>query len=184
MSNLSERLTTLITRSIRCSFLDGCRRFFVLPAVLAFEVGYTGETNERKRLAPDSLIHPVPTTLRMGFSSAMFFCQNVTDHCTLVGSADPPLFVRRDHSTRLMAGVQKAGLDVHEISLASGSADILGYEVSGRGVLQWNRQTDFTCSLSRTYSLFTPSHQRSGDGARQWLRVFSGAQQSWGALKF
>ena len=98
----------------------------------------------------------------------MFFCQDVTDHCTLTGSVDSPLFVCRDHSTppllgtrhglgsagfcwsyadnfwvlargsdctdvhlaRLIAGVQKAGLDVHDISLASGSGDVLGYEVS------------------------------------------------------
>ena len=34
------------------------------------------------------------------------------------------------HLARLIAGVLKAGLDVHDISLASGSADVLGYEVS------------------------------------------------------
>ena len=34
------------------------------------------------------------------------------------------------HLARLIAGVQKAGLDVHDISLASGSADVLGYEVT------------------------------------------------------
>ena len=31
---------------------------------------------------------------------------------------------------RPIAGVQKVGLDVHDISRASGSADVLGYEVS------------------------------------------------------
>ena len=31
---------------------------------------------------------------------------------------------------RGVAGVQKTGLDVHHISLANGSADVLGYEVS------------------------------------------------------
>ena len=34
------------------------------------------------------------------------------------------------HLARLVASVQKAGLDVHDISLASGSADVLGCEVS------------------------------------------------------
>ena len=34
------------------------------------------------------------------------------------------------HLARLIAGVQKAGLDVHDISRASGSAAVLGYEVS------------------------------------------------------
>ena len=98
----------------------------------------------------------------------MFFCQDVTDHCTLAGSADSLLLVCRDHSTppllgskhgmgslgfrwsyadsfgvlprganctdahlaRLIAGVQKADLDIYDTSLASGSANVLGYEVS------------------------------------------------------
>ena len=34
------------------------------------------------------------------------------------------------HQARPIAGVQKVGLDVHDISLASGSADVPGYEVS------------------------------------------------------
>ena len=29
------------------AFLDGCKRFFALPAVLAFEVGYSGKTVEQ-----------------------------------------------------------------------------------------------------------------------------------------
>ena len=95
-------------------------------------------------------------------------CQDVTDHCTLSGSADSLLLVCRDHSTspllgskhgmgslcfrwsyadnfwvlarvenctnfhlaRLIAGVQKASLDVHDISPASGSADVLDCEGS------------------------------------------------------
>ena len=98
----------------------------------------------------------------------MFFCQDVTDHCTVEGSADSLPFVCRDNSTppllgskhglgsagfhqwyadnfwvlargancthnhlaRLIAGAQKAGLDVHDVVHASGSADVLGYEVS------------------------------------------------------
>ena len=43
---------------------------------------------DKTRPVPDSLIYPVPATLPMGFSWAMFYCQNVTDHCTLAGSAD------------------------------------------------------------------------------------------------
>ena len=74
--------------------------FFALPAVLASEVGYNGKkTVSQKRFAPDSLIYRDTTTLLMGFSWAMFFCQDVTDHCTLLGRADYPLFVCRDHST-------------------------------------------------------------------------------------
>ena len=34
------------------------------------------------------------------------------------------------HLERLIAGVKRVGLDVHDISGASGSADVLGYEVS------------------------------------------------------
>ena len=49
--------------------------------------------NDRpKRLVPDSLIDFV------------FFCQDVTDHCTLKGSADSPLFVCRDHSAPPLLG--------------------------------------------------------------------------------
>ena len=38
------------------------------------------ERSTKKRLATDSLVYPVPTTLPMGFSWAMFFGQDVTDH--------------------------------------------------------------------------------------------------------
>ena len=71
--------------------------FFALPAVLASEVGYTGKTIDRRRRAPDSLKNPVPATLPMGLSWAMFFCQGVTDHCAFAGSADSPLFVCGNH---------------------------------------------------------------------------------------
>ena len=71
---------------------------------LASEVGYTGKTIDRRRLAPDSLMYPLPTTLLIVFSCAMFFCQDVTDHCTLAGNADSPLFVCRDHSTPPLLG--------------------------------------------------------------------------------
>ena len=58
-----------------------------LPAVLAFEVGYTGKVVDKQRLVPDSLIYPVLAAFPTCFSWAMFFCQNVTDHCMLAGSA-------------------------------------------------------------------------------------------------
>ena len=131
--------------------------FFALPAVLASDVCYTGKTVDR------SATHLVPTKLPIGFSWAMFFCQNVTDHCTLAESAESPLFgtppllgsehgmgllgfrwsiadnfgvlarganCTNVHLARLIAGVQKACLDVHDTSLASGSADVFCYEVS------------------------------------------------------
>ena len=34
------------------------------------------------------------------------------------------------HLARLIAGVQRAGLDVHDVAQASGNADVLSYEVS------------------------------------------------------
>ena len=99
--------------------IPGClQAFFALPSVLGPEVGYKGKTIDRKSLAPDSLMEPVPTTLPMGFSSAMFLCQDVTDHCTLAGSADSSLVVCRDHSTPPLLG-SKHGI-------ASGSAAVFG----------------------------------------------------------
>ena len=93
MTNFRERLGRLTmgllvqpisrTRFIKCAFLNGNNRFCALSAVLASEVGYTGRTVNQKLVAPDSLIYPVPTTFLMGFSWAMFLCQDVTDHCTL-----------------------------------------------------------------------------------------------------
>ena len=42
--------------------------FLALPAVLASDVGHSGKKKiERKRLVPDSLKNPVPTTLPFGF---------------------------------------------------------------------------------------------------------------------
>ena len=80
-----------------------------LHAVLASEAGYSGKTISQKRFVPDSLMYPVPTTLPMGFSWTMFFCQDVADHCTLTESADSLLFVCRDHSTPLLSGRQGMG---------------------------------------------------------------------------
>ena len=108
--------------------------FFALAAVLASEVGYTGKTIDRKRLAPETSIYPVPATLPMGFYWAMFFCQDVTDHCTLAGSADFAVLARGANCTnvqlaRLIAGAQKVGLDVHGAAHATGSADVFGFVV-------------------------------------------------------
>ena len=66
---------------------------------------------------------------------------------------------------RLNAGVQKAGLAVHDISLAE-------VPMFSELVLQWSRQTDGANSFSPPDGLFAPSHWRSGNGARQWSRVF------------
>ena len=131
-------------------------------------------------------------------------CQDVTDHCTLAGSADSPLCICRDHAApplldtkramgsfgfqwsyadnfwvlarganctdvhlaRLVAGLRKAGLDVHDMSLASGCADVFGYEVSSANA--YCSANDITYSLSRSTVSFSSSQQWSGNGARQW----------------
>ena len=62
------------------------------------------------------------------------------------------------HLARLVADLQKADLDVHDISL--------------QRVLSRDGQTDITHSLSRTDGLFAPSHLRWGNGARPRSRVF------------
>ena len=115
MSNSRRRLWTLrtglsvrlilTTRSIRCSSLDGCRHFLPCPLFSHLEfVTQEKRSIDRRRLALDSLIYPVPTTLPLGFSWVMCFCQDVTDKCTLAGSADSPLFVGRDHSAPPLLG--------------------------------------------------------------------------------
>ena len=142
--------------------------FFALPAVLASEVGNTERNDRTATFCSRFFEKSCPYNTSDRFSWAMFFCQDVTDHCTVEGSADSLPFVCRDNSTppllgskhglgsagfhqwyadnfgvlargancthnhlaRLIAGAQKAGLDVHDVVHASGSADVLGYEVS------------------------------------------------------
>ena len=76
------------------------------------------------------------------------------------------------HLARLIAGVKKAGLDFHDISLASGSADVLGYEVYPANAYCSGADKRLARIRSvATDGLFAPSHQRPSDGARQWSRV-------------
>ena len=163
----------------------------------------------RKRLAPDSLIFHVPTTHPMGFSWAVFFCQDVTDHCTLAGSADSPLFVCRDnsgskhgmesagfrwyyadnfpvlargencsnvHLASFIAGVQKASLDVHDVFLASGFADLL--------VMNCPRPTRTALERANCYHVFvhsgTVSSRRHIDGrAMELVNGHESFLESW-----
>ena len=97
---------------------------FALPAALASEVEYTGKTVDQKRFVPYSLIYPVPTTLPMGSSRAMFFCQDVTDHCTPMGSTDFPCFVCRDLSTPPLLNCEYG---MGSASFRSSYADSLGF---------------------------------------------------------
>ena len=73
------------------------------------------------------------------------------------------------HLARLIAGAKKASLDVHDVLLASGIVQMFSVMTCLRPTCTaMERETDITCSLSRTDGLFAPSHERSGDGARQW----------------
>ena len=58
------------------------------------------------------------------------------------------------HLARLIAGVQKAGLDVHDIAHASGSADVLGYEVSpaSSDCVGVGQRRSRVCSVARAVS--------------------------------
>ena len=99
---------------------------FALPPVLASEVDYTGKAIDRRRHAPDSLIHPF-ATIPMGFSSAIIFCQDVPDHCNLAGSADSPCFCR-DHSTPPLLGSKH---DMGSLGFCWSSADNFGVLARG-----------------------------------------------------
>ena len=61
---------------------------------------------------------------------------------------------------RLIAGGKKAGLDVHDMSLASGSADVLGFEVppAKARIAVGRARVVGTCSASRADGLFASSH--------------------------
>ena len=58
------------------------------------------------------------------------------------------------HLARLIAGVKKAGLDAHDISLARRSADVLGYEVSPANSYCSGtcKRIARVCSVARTVS--------------------------------
>ena len=70
--------------------------------------------------------------------------------------------------TRLIAGAKEAGFDVHSISFASGSADVLGCEVSPANT--------YCCGKGKRIAR-TVSSRRDGGGARQWSRVFLGTRE-------
>ena len=121
-------ISTMVPSDAHPQMVTGVFFFFALPAVLASEVGHTGKTVDQKRLAPDSLIFLVPTTLPMCFSWVMFVCQDVTGHCTLAGSADSPLFVYREHSISPLLG-SKHGM--RSAGLRWSYADIFGVLARG-----------------------------------------------------
>ena len=106
--NLVRRFGRYRERVPSDSFRVGCRPFLHCPLFLHPELVTREKTIDQTRLAPDSLMYPVPTQ-PMGFSRAMFFCQDVADHCTLAGSANSPLFVCGDHSTPLLGSKHGSG---------------------------------------------------------------------------
>ena len=99
----------------------------------------------------------------MVFRWATFFCQDVTDNCALAGSAGaPPLPAAYMAWDRLVSAgrmLTMLGLDVHDISLASGTADVLGFEVS-------------PVERANGYHVFVQSHGRS-------LRAVSSTVGRW-----
>ena len=120
--------------------------------------------------------HSTPPLLgsKHGMRSAGFRCSYADNLEVLARGAN----CTNAHLARLIAGVQKACLDVHDTSLASGSADVLGCELSPANsyCTGTGKRTVRIRSVARTVSS-RRSHQRSGGGARQWSRVFLGAQQ-------
>ena len=83
------------------------------------------------------------------------------------------------HFVRFIASVQKVGLDVHDISLASGWAGVLGYEVSHVNSYCSGTGNGHHESVQSLGLFVRAVASASGDGTRQWSRFFSGAQQSW-----
>ena len=149
--------------------------YFALPAVLASEVDYRGKTDTSGScFLGDVFVNMSRNTARSREVLMLLFSYVVTTplhRCSVANMAWDPLapvgrMLRISGSwlaaltapTFILhvsfAGVQKAGLDVHDISN----------------------------SISRRYDLFAPSYQRSGSGARQWSRVFPGAHKSRSSL--
>ena len=83
-----------------------------------------------------------------GFSRAMFFCQDVTDHCTLAESSDSHIFVCRDHSAPpLLGGKRGMGslgfrwsyADIWWFWIAAQTALTFISHVSLQGTGSWSR---------------------------------------------
>ena len=84
------------------------------------------------------------------------------------------------HLARLIAEVKRAGLHVHDISLASGCADVLNFEVCPASAYCRNEMCVF--GQSREKSLCVDA-----SAAKRWTSsvvtsLFFGAQQPWCAL--
>ena len=119
----------------------------------------------------------------MVFSWVMFFCQDVVDHCTLAGSADSPLFIAVTIPHHRCSVANKAWDPLASVGLMQTIWAVLarGANCTNVHLARCREGLDLT-SLSRADGLLAPSHQRLGDGARHWARIFLGAQQSWCSL--
>ena len=109
-------------------------------------------------VAPDSLILSCPCNTPDGFSWAIFFCQDVTNHCTLAGSADSPLFVCQDHSAPSLFG------SVHGV----GDLGFRWFNVNNSGVLARG-----IASNCQTSCVFVRSPRRSPRRCRISGRVLA-----------
>ena len=182
----------LRTRSIRCGFPGGFRRFsrplssypklwtqekrsiedVLLPIVMScpcdtasgFFLGGVFLPRCHKSLYATRLFSSVvtrphhPCSVASVASDSLASADNFGDlargsHCTNV------------HLARLMAGVQKAGIDIRDTSLASGGIDVSGYEVSPADACCTGTGKRISRILSRSDCLLSSSHWCSGNGA-------------------
>ena len=135
----------------RCSFVE-MSRTTVRPRGLLILLFLSAVTTPHHRcsvanMAWDRLVSAGRMLTILGFLARGANCTNV-------------------HLARLTAGVKRAGVDVHDTSLASGS-NLLGYEVSPAN--------SYCCGTgkrtARGHSVARTSHWRPGDGCFQWSRV-------------
>ena len=98
------------TRFIGSGFLDGCKRFFFffLQCPLFSHPKLVTQENDRtktflSRFFDRSCPHNSCNGL---FFVQCFFCEDVTEHCTLAGSASFSSLFCRDHCTPLLLGIK------------------------------------------------------------------------------
>ena len=72
---------------------------------------------------------------------------------------------------RLIAGVQKAGVDVHDTAHTSGCADVLGYEVSP--AIAYCSGTSKQISRIRSVAVMVSSRRRIGGWAKELVFAFA-----------
>ena len=167
------------------------------PASLRQEAEYSGRVLSWRRLAPDSLIFPVPTILSMVFTWAMSFCQDVTDRAALAGGPDARLCVCRAVSeprasdagmlttsvfwrpalsvlVSFLGGPSREwrGVDVHDMPFCKWKREPLGvWRVSVHQMLHWFGQQDCSNSCGSSDDPHTETNQWQGNETCQQARV-------------